>query len=549
MAQESYTDYQSNYDKIINDPIYEEIKLNKKLSEELKFSETLCNQLKDKYESLGKYCENLQNNFININNILGEKQELKKKIGDLNDHNSKLINLLVDTLEEKNNVIQKKDEKIQENDKEIQENNKIIQEKDDLTQGKDNLIQQKDNTIKVKDNIIQEQEKEIQNLQEYLKEQNKEIRKIQEENSLIQEIDSIIQEKDNVIQQKDYTIQQKDNKIQELVKKIQEKDKTIEEKDRKIQEKDKEIQESEQGNYKLKKEAFEYQYALEAATNFRLSDDDKNNSVKLKEDIINLRHSLENYITKCKGNVEINIPEVQNLLKQYGSQTDITKDQKKPLIRVAIQRHVIEQIIEYAMEYLKDSTGPRHKRGLESFMYRKANELIEAAEVFTKERDGTDDTTKVFPTKLRQQIFAALGNRGFNNVVINKNNQNFLHFFIKHYQSILNKEIDKYRNIKDPEKKQETEDMAGDIIRKVVTLFMFRFKVQEPIAECIWFDYKDKIDPSRMEGIWDDEDIDDIVVDICHFPLIANKSTGQIYTPAKVFHIHNEEINQKNGVI
>ncbi|GBC29231.2 hypothetical protein GLOIN_2v1678875 [Rhizophagus irregularis DAOM 181602=DAOM 197198] len=503
MAQESYTDYQSNYDKIINDPIYEEIKLNKKLSEELKFSETLCNQLKDKYES--------------------EKQELKKKIGDLNDHNSKLINLLVDTLEEKNNVIQKKDEKIQENDKEIQENNKIIQEKDDLTQGKDNLIQQKDNTIKVKDNIIQEQEKEIQNLQEYLKEQNKEIRKIQEENSLIQEIDSIIQEKDNVIQQKDYTIQQKDNKIQELVKKIQEKDKTIEEKDRKIQEKDKEIQESEQ-------------------------DDDKNNSVKLKEDIINLRHSLENYITKCKGNVEINIPEVQNLLKQYGSQTDITKDQKKPLIRVAIQRHVIEQIIEYAVEYLMDSTSPRYKRGLESFMYRKANELIEAAEVFTKERDGTDDTTKVFPTKLRQQIFAALGNRGFNNVV-NRNNQTFLHFFIKKYQSILNNEIGKYRKIKDPEKKQETEDMAGDIIRKVVTLFMFRFKVQEPIAECIWFDYKDKIDPSRMEGIWDDEDIDDIVVDICHFPLIANKSTGQIYTPAKVFHIHNEEINQKNGVI
>ncbi|PKC17259.1 hypothetical protein RhiirA5_406104 [Rhizophagus irregularis] len=177
-------DYQSNYDKVINDPMYEEIKLNKKLSEELKFSETLCNQLK-------------------INTKVWE------------------------------NI--------------------------------------KDNSIKVKDNIIQEQEKEIQNLQEYLKEQNKEIRKIQEENS--------------------------------------------------------EIQELEQYNSKFKKETSEYQYALEAATNFRLPDDDKNNSVKLKEDIIKLRHSLENYITKCKGNVEINILEVQNLLKQYGSQTDITRDQ------------------------------------------------------------------------------------------------------------------------------------------------------------------------------------------------------------------------------
>ncbi|GBC29227.1 hypothetical protein GLOIN_2v1678875 [Rhizophagus irregularis DAOM 181602=DAOM 197198] len=480
------------------------------------------------------------------------------------------LNNNIQSLKDKENAIQEKDKEIQEKNKliqeKIQEKDKIVLEKDEIIQGKDNLIQRKDSLIQQKDDLIKMKDKEIQNMQEKyneiqvvvkkLKEQNKEIQMIQKKDSTIQENDSviqvedsIIQRKDSIIQEKDRMIQQKDNKIQGLIKKIQEKDKTIEEKDKTIQEKDKEIRDLELDNDKFKKEASEYQYHLGAATNFRLSDDDKNNSVKLKEDIINLRHSLENYITKCKGGVEVNIPEVQNLLKTYGSQTDITKDQKKPLIRVAIQRHVIEQIIEYAMEYLKDSTGPRHKRGLESFMYRKANELIEAAEVFTKERDGVDDTTKVFPTKLRQQIFAALGNRGFNNVVINKNNQNFLHFFIKHYQSILNKEIDKYRNIKDPEKKQETEDMAGDIIRKVVTLFMFRFKVQEPIAECIWFDYKDKIDPSRMEGIWDDEDIDDIVVDICHFPLIANKSTGQIYTPAKVFHIHNEEINQKNGVI
>ncbi|CAB4437237.1 unnamed protein product [Rhizophagus irregularis] len=84
--------------------------------------------------------------------------------------------------------------------------------------------------------------------------------------------------------------------------------------------------------------------------------------------------------------------------------------------------------------------------------------------------------------------------------------------------------------------------MAGDIIRKVVTLFWFRFKVQEPIAKYTWFNYRDKIVPSRMEGIWDDDDIDNIVVDICHFPLIADKSTNQIYTPAKIFHKHTKYI-------
>jgi len=84
--------------------------------------------------------------------------------------------------------------------------------------------------------------------------------------------------------------------------------------------------------------------------------------------------------------------------------------------------------------------------------------------------------------------------------------------------------------------------MAGDIIRKVVTLFWFRLKVQEPIAESIWFKYSEKIDPSCMEGIWDDDDIDNIVVDICYFPLIANKSTRQIYTPAKIFQVHKNDL-------
>ncbi|CAB4491842.1 unnamed protein product [Rhizophagus irregularis] len=83
------TNYPSNYE---NDPLYKDIKLNEKLTEELKLSETLCNQFKN---SLGRYYQDLQNNFNNINNILGEKQELKKNIGDLDDHNSKLVRILV----------------------------------------------------------------------------------------------------------------------------------------------------------------------------------------------------------------------------------------------------------------------------------------------------------------------------------------------------------------------------------------------------------------------------------------------------------------------
>lgn len=43
-----------------------------------------------------------------------------------------------------------------------------------------------------------------------------------------------------------------------------------------------------------------------------------------------------------------------------------------------------------------------------------------------------------------------------------------------------------------------------------------------------------------MEGIWENDEIDNIVVDICYFPLIAqefyDESKRQIYTPAKIFH-------------
>ncbi|PKY39923.1 hypothetical protein RhiirA4_394038, partial [Rhizophagus irregularis] len=84
--------------------------------------------------------------------------------------------------------------------------------------------------------------------------------------------------------------------------------------------------------------------------------------------------------------------------------------------------------------------------------------------------------------------------------------------------------------------------MAGDIIRKVVTLFWFRLKVQEPVADKFWFKNMDKIDPNTMEGKWEDNDIDNIVVDICYFPLIANSSTRQIYTPAKVLHMHKNNL-------
>ncbi|GBC29229.1 uncharacterized protein OCT59_009839 [Rhizophagus irregularis] len=314
------------------------------------------------------------------------------------------------------------------------------------------------------------------------------------------------------------------------------------------------IQELERKNTVLKDEASKYQSALGAATNLQLSDSDTNNPVALKNDMLKLQDLLEDYITTCKGNVEININEIQKLLKRYKSNSVITKDQKdqKPLIKAVLQRHVIEEIFDYGEKYFNFDNLQNYKEygcGAETYLYNRIYDLIQLAEVIAEKRDGVDDITRVLPIKLRQEVFAALGNRGFNKVIANKKGT-FPHEFISRYQDILNREINKYRKLKDPGKKQEIEDMAGEIIRKVITLFWFRLEVQEPIAEYIWFDYNDNINHSYMEGTWEDDEIENIVVDICYFPLIAqkfdDKSKRQIYTPARIFHKTKQNMPQNS---
>src|SRR5581483_12160247 len=108
---------------------------------------------------------------------------------------------------------------------------------------------------------------------------------------------------------------------------------------------------------------------------------------------------------------------------------------------------------------------------------------------------------------------------------------------------------DKYRRLKDLEENKKIQEMAGDIIKKVVTLFWFRRYVQEPVAEYFWFEYDDKIDPIYMKGKWGDNKIENIAVDICYFPLLAqnlkDKSKRQIYTQAKIFHKQSSSLEEE----
>ncbi|GBC29222.1 uncharacterized protein OCT59_009833 [Rhizophagus irregularis] len=306
-----------------------------------------------------------------------------------------------------------------------------------------------------------------------------------------------------------------------------------------LEEKDKEIETLKQKTIELENEASKYQYALGAATDTRLSDNDENNPVNLKKDILSLQDSLKDY-TVVKGKIDITTSEIQELLKKYGSNTTITeKDQNKLLVKAVLQRHVIEQICEYAKEYFDNpDKHQKYPYGMETYIFRKVKELIEITRNFAKRRVGIDESTKVLPVKLRQQVCAALGNRGFNDMIDN-DKKTFTHYFISHFQAGLNNEMSKYREFGEPEKRKEIENMAGDIIKRAVALFWFRLKVQEPVVEYIWPKSDDIIDPSYMEGKWEDDEIDNLVVDICYFPLIAqefsDESKRQIYTKAIIF--------------
>src|SRR3954451_2776011 len=104
-----------------------------------------------------------------------------------------------------------------------------------------------------------------------------------------------------------------------------------------------------------------------------------------------------------------------------------------------MQKNILDTLIRIPTQNL---------RGIETNMYKKTKELVELAEAFARKRDGIDETTKVLHIKLRQQVLAALGNRGFSDS-ITEQKYRINHEFIKIHRKLLNEEIGKYRKLKD----------------------------------------------------------------------------------------------------
>ncbi|CAI2173659.1 5242_t:CDS:2 [Funneliformis geosporum] len=270
--------------------------------------------------------------------------------------------------------------------------------------------------------------------------------------------------------------------------------------EQKLKDERSQIRSLEKRNGELEKEASNYQSALGVATSFNLSDDDQNHSVRLNQDILSLHDTLENYVTNLKPNIDVNIKEAKKILHKYKCQTEISeKKPNKPVIKAALQRHVLEVIFEQADFYFTRSNKEHY---LESEIVSKTVELTDLMENFYNNRLGDDRVTRHTPIKLRQQVYSALGTRGFNDIVysngISKNSKhNFIHIISKK----INKMMNKFRVIKDVEKRRYVNSLAEDLIRDVVRIFYFRLKIQEPMAQYRWYENNEKINKSTMKSV------------------------------------------------
>ncbi|CAG8714475.1 2194_t:CDS:2 [Rhizophagus irregularis] len=285
-------------------------------------------------------------------------------------------------------------------------------------------------------------------------------------------------------------------------------------------------------NDNLKKEASEYQSALGDATSFHLGNQDSDTASKLSKDIGNLHHNLEKFCELKKGIEIINDQkEIDNFLKNYDCSIKGAIKENKNLISGALERCIIEIIIKKAEEYFNheendkdnkevDEQGDkRQQQNLEAKIVKTTDLLLEMINSFSTIRTGNDKISKSTSTKLRQQIYGILGNRGFSNTVLDESDGKEHPLVEKLRKEILDL-MNRYRKIKDQEKLAKHEKMINDIIRQVVNIFFFRLKVQEPTAEWKWFPKDTEINTLTMDGPWDKDEY--LSVDICAFPLIGS---------------------------
>ncbi|UZO18378.1 uncharacterized protein OCT59_009692 [Rhizophagus irregularis] len=277
-------------------------------------------------------------------------------------------------------------------------------------------------------------------------------------------------------------------------------------------------------------EASGYQAALGSATNVRWSDSTFNNPIQLTKDIEKFQHLLADF-TKVKGkSVKIDEDAAKRLLTKYECKANLNSKEIKNYLAAALQRMILEAIFNIADNlYRSAENSETFSDGrLESYIVYYTQKLVKFTNLLAKNREGKDSITNVTPIKIRQQVYAALGSRGFA-----KSN----HSYMKKLVNDLVNKMEKYREVVDEEKKKTLHSEAEKIIRTGMQLW-FCLKAQEPVPKIHWFKSGAHIETHLMVGSWESENIKENEVDFAFFPLIiAQNDTqdSQVFNKAQVF--------------
>ncbi|CAG8462068.1 8841_t:CDS:2 [Gigaspora margarita] len=280
--------------------------------------------------------------------------------------------------------------------------------------------------------------------------------------------------------------------------------------------------------YDESKQSTSHQAKLGNVVNFRWCDDDPNNSMQLIKDIEKLQSDLQSF-TGVKGvNVQINQEAVSELFKRYNCSTKCDDKAMKVVLAAVLQRRIFDFIHEISENFkrrIPTTDTNLEDDHLEAGIISRTGELIPLISRFSEFNTGNDEHTRVLPIKLRQQIYAALSNRGFNN-------QN--HQLVQQTLEGLIKEMEKYRKIESQEKNKQNITKATLIIQQVLNIFCFRLNTQEPIPSILYYENGDPIDIELMDCTCQG-DVKDFVVEICSFPaIVVNEYEKRVFTKAKV---------------
>ncbi|RIB19764.1 hypothetical protein C2G38_2141480 [Gigaspora rosea] len=237
-----------------------------------------------------------------------------------------------------------------------------------------------------------------------------------------------------------------------------------------------------------------------------------NNIFQLITDIERCQDILQNF-TKLNDINIINLDLIKDLLRKYDCKTQLdlnnlnNNDWSKQFLSGILQRLIIESILEHSDIYFNGT-------------------LQDTLNQSIKKRDSFLRRNPI--QKINPEVYAVLGSRDFDG---------FNHPFIDFVSEKIINIMDTYCNIKSSEKLIKINDFASEVVHNVINVFYFRMQAQEPISQYQWIESGIKFDSEMMKSGWDSK-FDDLITDLCYFPLIGRKLVNQqklkVYTKAKV---------------